>query len=292
MMKISSQYFELIMPIGKIQGNVATQVAPSCGKIFNWCKWLHLVAKFATYASGAMLLPNLVLVTESISGSVVPLAMFLAHIWCVFFMGKVFVSDIFSDKRDNFGNQMTLVRSQGYSFTQHQGLHLSELERGHLWNSSNNGLLHRGGLQLWNISRVSEIASSSQYSEDLTSGPAITYGTRKWSWLSLSIYFSLSQTDCPAISVDIWNKQIKIKMEISWVGQPTILPKIAEVDLRLLKITQIQPGKHTRICQGLGPKHLGAFCLKSSWGQLSNSVNLHPKLKCKSLEKDHFYSKT
>ena len=37
------------------------------------------MAKF-TYASGAMLLPNLVQVTESISGSVVPLAMFcIAH---------------------------------------------------------------------------------------------------------------------------------------------------------------------------------------------------------------------
>ena len=46
------------------------------GQIFNWCKWRHLVAKFATCASGAMLLPNLVQVTKSISGSVVPLAMF------------------------------------------------------------------------------------------------------------------------------------------------------------------------------------------------------------------------
>ena len=52
------------------------QVAPSGGQICNLYKWLHLVAKFATYASGAMLLPNLVLVTASISGSVVPLAMF------------------------------------------------------------------------------------------------------------------------------------------------------------------------------------------------------------------------
>ena len=34
------------------------------------------MAKFVTNASGAMLLPNLVQVTESISGSVVPLAMF------------------------------------------------------------------------------------------------------------------------------------------------------------------------------------------------------------------------
>ena len=34
------------------------------------------MAKIATNVSGAMLLPNLVQVTESISGSVVPLAMF------------------------------------------------------------------------------------------------------------------------------------------------------------------------------------------------------------------------
>ena len=53
------------------------QVVPSGGQICNLCKWLHLVAKFAINASGAMLLPNLVQVTESISGSVVPLAMFL-----------------------------------------------------------------------------------------------------------------------------------------------------------------------------------------------------------------------
>ena len=39
--------------------------------------WRHLVVKFATNASGAMLFPNLVQVTESISGSVVPLAMFV-----------------------------------------------------------------------------------------------------------------------------------------------------------------------------------------------------------------------
>ena len=38
--------------------------------------WRHLVAKFATNARGAMLLLNLIQVTESISGSVVPLAMF------------------------------------------------------------------------------------------------------------------------------------------------------------------------------------------------------------------------
>ena len=42
----------------------------------NECKWCHLVAKNATNASGAMLLISLIQVTESISGSVVPLAMF------------------------------------------------------------------------------------------------------------------------------------------------------------------------------------------------------------------------
>ena len=52
------------------------QVVPSGGQIFNECKSCHLVAKFATNASVAMLLPNLVQFTESISGSIVPLAMF------------------------------------------------------------------------------------------------------------------------------------------------------------------------------------------------------------------------
>ena len=35
------------------------------------------MAKYATNVSGAILLPSSILVTESISGSVVPLAMFL-----------------------------------------------------------------------------------------------------------------------------------------------------------------------------------------------------------------------
>ena len=52
------------------------QVAPSGGQICNLCKWCHMVAKFATNVSGAMLLPSLIHVTESISESVVPLAMF------------------------------------------------------------------------------------------------------------------------------------------------------------------------------------------------------------------------
>ena len=53
----------LIMPIGQ-------------SKAMWQFKWRHLVAKFAINASGAMLLPSLVQVSESISGSVVPLAMF------------------------------------------------------------------------------------------------------------------------------------------------------------------------------------------------------------------------
>ena len=71
------------------------QVSPSGGQIWNYCKWRLLVAKFVTNASDAIWWPNLQLmqvapssdhamwslnlvqVTESISGSVVPLAMFL-----------------------------------------------------------------------------------------------------------------------------------------------------------------------------------------------------------------------
>ena len=62
------------------------QVAPSGGQIYNQCKQRHLVAKFATNASDAMLLPNLVPVMESISGSVVPLAMFQLKL-NIFFAG-------------------------------------------------------------------------------------------------------------------------------------------------------------------------------------------------------------
>ena len=43
------------------------------------------MVKFATNVIGAMLLPSLIQVTESISGSVVPLAMFFqaAYIWSI-----------------------------------------------------------------------------------------------------------------------------------------------------------------------------------------------------------------
>ena len=55
------------------------QVAPFGGQICNQCEWRHLVAKYATDASSAMLLLNLIQVMESISGSVVPLAMFIGE---------------------------------------------------------------------------------------------------------------------------------------------------------------------------------------------------------------------
>ena len=41
---------------------------------------VNMVDKFATNARGAMLLLDLIQVTESISGSVVPLAMFSCHL--------------------------------------------------------------------------------------------------------------------------------------------------------------------------------------------------------------------
>ena len=44
------------------------------------------MAKFAINASGAILLPSLVQVSESISGSVVPLAMFIVNLRVFFFL--------------------------------------------------------------------------------------------------------------------------------------------------------------------------------------------------------------
>ena len=52
-------------------------MVPPDDQMLNQSKLCHLLAKFATNASGAMLLLNLIQVTESISGSVVPLAMFI-----------------------------------------------------------------------------------------------------------------------------------------------------------------------------------------------------------------------
>ena len=43
-------------------------------------KWRHLVTKFARNVCGAMLLPNLFQVMESISESVEPLAIFFGHL--------------------------------------------------------------------------------------------------------------------------------------------------------------------------------------------------------------------
>ena len=42
-----------------IQGNVAMQTAQSGGKLWNQCKWRHLVAKFGTNASGTIWWSNL-----------------------------------------------------------------------------------------------------------------------------------------------------------------------------------------------------------------------------------------
>jgi len=53
-------------------------------------RWRHLVAKFATNASGAISLPKLVQVTESISGSNVPLAMQLWSALVLFRKSAVF----------------------------------------------------------------------------------------------------------------------------------------------------------------------------------------------------------
>ena len=44
------------------------------------------MAKFATNVSGAILLPSLIQVTESISGSVVPLAMFIVFVFVFVFV--------------------------------------------------------------------------------------------------------------------------------------------------------------------------------------------------------------
>ena len=42
-----------------IQGNVAMHVTLPGGQLWNQCKWRHLVAKFATNASGVIWWPNL-----------------------------------------------------------------------------------------------------------------------------------------------------------------------------------------------------------------------------------------
>ena len=52
------------------------------------------MAKFAINASGAMLLPSLVQVSESISGSVVPLAMFYIEL-CKYMNRKIGKGELF-----------------------------------------------------------------------------------------------------------------------------------------------------------------------------------------------------
>ena len=51
-----------------IQGNVAMHVMLPGSQLWNQCKWRHLVAKFATNASGAMWWPNLELIQVAPSG--------------------------------------------------------------------------------------------------------------------------------------------------------------------------------------------------------------------------------
>ena len=77
-----ASYGGKIFPWWKVapsSGQIRNQfkVVLSGGQICNKCKWRHLVAKFAI---NAILLPNLIQVTESISGSVVPLAMFFLQL--------------------------------------------------------------------------------------------------------------------------------------------------------------------------------------------------------------------
>ena len=51
-----------------IQGNVAMHVTLPGGQLWNQCKWCHLVAKFATNASGAIWWPNLQPMQDAPSG--------------------------------------------------------------------------------------------------------------------------------------------------------------------------------------------------------------------------------
>ena len=44
-------------------------MAPSGGQICNTCKWCHLVAIFATYASGAIRWPNMQLMGSADNGT-------------------------------------------------------------------------------------------------------------------------------------------------------------------------------------------------------------------------------
>ena len=74
------------------------QMALPDDNILNHSKSCHLVAKFATNASVAMLLPNLVQFTESISGSVVPLAMFVAANPDIIVLVKLTICQLLQEK--------------------------------------------------------------------------------------------------------------------------------------------------------------------------------------------------
>ena len=83
-MRNKHYYFSLenylfIVETGKIMKNISflSKKSHPGGQHWNQCKWYHLAVKFTFNASGAMWLPNLAQVTESISGSIVPLAMFV-----------------------------------------------------------------------------------------------------------------------------------------------------------------------------------------------------------------------
>ena len=73
-----------------------------------------------TNASGAMLSPNLVQVTESTSGSVVPLAMFYSSIWTWYFLDAVahcrFVCGTFRFSHQRFKRLVTFVYFWKYIF--------------------------------------------------------------------------------------------------------------------------------------------------------------------------------
>ena len=79
------------------------------------------MAKYATNASSAMLLPSLVQVSESISGSVVALAMFCKKnaIFLIIFVGKIFVY------QNIYG--FTPVKKRIIIFEQKLGLYFSKL---------------------------------------------------------------------------------------------------------------------------------------------------------------------
>ena len=65
------------------------QVAPSSGQICNICKWCHLVAKFAINASGAIWWPNLQLIQVVPSGEITQVLDAIPWVRCA--SGNVFL---------------------------------------------------------------------------------------------------------------------------------------------------------------------------------------------------------